>query len=420
MIYIINIFSLLSFFCSVLLIIKMIDQIFISYNRLILATIINILASLIIVYCQSNSYNTVPLIVFTISFVTSFFILYGKVKPIYLYIALLLDTAITFFSTNINAIVNFTQDPLFKSVILFVIRLVILFLAIGVNKYSKNQFIPRILALIPSKIYILIFANLFCSSFISAVNNYQMPLSRNKENILNVLISFSVVLNIAIIVSLLFNILMTRYSNDIVKLLNSQINLQISHYEKLDKLNSDIRRFRHNYINHLHSVLALIRMNELNDAQKYIENLLEIEDTPTIAYNTGNHLADAILSDKSEKFGECSHIEFNGIIPPELDNVDLCTILSNSLDNAIEACFKCGGNLIDIVANTAHGYFVITITNPTDKAECFDQIPSTTKEDSQNHGFGLLSIEQVAYKYDGKINIHCADGIFELSVLLKI
>ena len=213
---------------------------------------------------------------------------------------------------------------------------------------------------------------------------------------------------------------MTRYSNDILKLLNSQINLQISHYEKLDKLNSDIRRFRHNYINHLHSVLALIRMNELNDAQKYIENLLEIEDTPTIAYNTGNHLADAILSDKSEKFGECSHIEFNGIIPPELDNVDLCTILSNSLDNAIEACFKCGGNLIDIVANTAHGYFVITITNPTDKAECFDQIPSTTKEDSQNHGFGLLSIEQVAYKYDGKINIHCADGIFELSVLLKI
>lgn len=58
----------------------------------------------------------------------------------------------------------------------------------------------------------------------------------------------------------------------------------------------------------------MIRMNELNDAQKYIENILEKEDPLTIAYNTGNHLADAILTDKSKRFGENNCIEFNGII----------------------------------------------------------------------------------------------------------
>lgn len=420
MIYIMNIFSIVVFFFSVVYVINIFYSDKFSNIRLFLSVIPNIIVAFIDSYCLVHSYNEIPLFFSLISLLISFYILYGKIKASYIYVTLILDIAVTFFSTNINAIINCTHDLLHKAMILLLIRLIILFIAVGLNKNSKHQYINNISTFIPKIIYILIAANLFCCSFISAVNNYQMPSSRDKENILNVLISFSVVLNIAIIVSLLFNVLMARHSNDIVKLLNSQINLQISHYEKLDKLNSDIRRFRHDYINHLHSVLALIKMNELNDAQKYIENLLEIEETPIIAYNTGNHLADAILSDKSEKFGECSHIEFNGIIPPELDNVDLCTILSNSLDNAIEACSKCGGNLIGIEANTAHGYFVITITNPTDKAECFDQIPSTTKDDSQNHGFGLLSIEQVARKHDGKINIHCADGNFELSVLLKI
>lgn len=203
-----------------------------------------------------------------------------------------------------------------------------------------------------------------------------------------------------------------------IGLLDSQINLQISHYEKLDRLNGDMRRFRHDYINHLHSVLSLIKMNEAGDAESYIENLLKIEDTPVMTYHTGNHLADAILSDKSEKFGS-GKLTFSGMIPSEFDNVDLCTVLSNSLDNAVEACEKCGGDRISVEAGLSHGYLLIKITNPTDKNVRFDTIPPTSKEDPGNHGLGLLSIEQAAHKHGGRITINCADGIFELSVLMK-
>lgn len=419
MAYILNIASILIFWWSAVLITSAVDRERVSHKRLAASSAVVTAAAVLIVYCQINSFDKIPMIAMMLAFILGFLIQYKKVKLMHLYTALVSDISVTFFSANIDAVIDPDRDYACKSAVTLGTRLVFFIAAVFINRYFQKHSYQSILANIPKRIYVLIAANLFCCSFITAVNNYDIPSARTKALALDVLIMISVILNITVTVSLIFNVLASRHSQDIVNLLDSQINLQISHYEHLDRLNADMRRFRHDYINHLHSVLSLIKMNEAGDAENYIENLLKIEDTPVMAYHTGNHLADAILSDKLEKLGSLGKISFEGMIPSEFDNVELCTILSNSLDNAVEACTKQGGGDISVKSGLSHGYLLIKIANPTDKNARYDAIPPTSKTDPENHGLGLLSIEQVARKHEGKVTVNCADGVFELSVLLK-
>lgn len=418
MVYALNIASILIFWWSAVLITSAVDRERVSHKRLAASSAVVTAATVLIVYCQINSFDRIPMIALILSFILGFLIQFKKVKLMHLYTALVSDIAVTFFSANIDAVIDPDRIYACKSAVTLGTRLVFFIAAVFINRYFGRHQYQSILANIPKRIYVLIAANLFCCSFITAVNNYDIP-SRTKALALDVLIMISVILNIAVTVSLIFNVLASRHSRDIVNLLDSQIGLQISHYEHLDRLNGDMRRFRHDYINHLHSVLSLIKMNETGDAEHYIEELLKIEDTPVMAYHTGNHLADAILSDKSEKLGSYGRISFEGMIPSEFDNVELCTVLSNSLDNAVEACIKQGGGDISVRSGLSHGYLLIKIANPTDKNARFDAIPPTSKADPENHGLGLLSIEHIARKHGGKVTVNCADGVFELSVLLK-
>jgi len=230
---------------------------------------------------------------------------------------------------------------------------------------------------------------------------------------------YSILCSTAIIILLIFNVMLKKHSEDNLNRLDSQIKLQISHYEKLDRHNAEMRRFRHDYRNHLRAILSLISMDETEEAREYISNILNIEEIPELAFDTGNCLADAILTDKSEQFSDGT-IDFKGIIPDSLDNADICTVLSNALDNAIEACVACGNKHIDINSNVKQGYFVITIANPTDMENFSGKIPETTKPDPSSHGYGLISIETIARKNNGRIKLNCENGRFTLSVLMKV
>ena len=163
-------------------------------------------------------------------------------------------------------------------------------------------------------------------------------------------------------------------------------------------------------------------MNECAQAEEYIEKLQKIKyKTDTVLFYTGNRLADAILSDKSSALGNNCHIEYYGIIPSSIENIDLCVILTNALDNAAEACQKIQSqSVISIQASKQQGYFVLSIKNPTACTENFNYIPSSTKSDSGQHGIGLHNVESTVKKYGGQIKVKCEDGFFELMLTMKI
>ena len=225
---------------------------------------------------------------------------------------------------------------------------------------------------------------------------------------------------ISIVFSLLINVASKNYYTALNSLLEKQVATQISHYEKLEKLNSDMRTFRHDYINHLSSINTLIGEGCYSDAQNYIDKLTESTHRNEAIFHTGNRLADAILTDKSDSCKDFADIEFDGCITDKIENSDICIILANALDNAVEACKKCPERgKISIAAQIRQGYWTMTMRNPTVSADS-EGIMKTSKEDEKNHGFGLLSIEQAVKKYDGTMAVSIKNGVFEMAVVLKI
>ena len=189
----------------------------------------------------------------------------------------------------------------------------------------------------------------------------------------------------------------------------------------MEKLNNDMRTFRHDYVNHLGSILALIDGGCTEDAKEYIEKLTNSARSSSTEFHTGNRLADAILADKSYSCKDFADIEFDGCISDKIDNADMCIILANALDNAVEACRKCTGrSVIRINASLRQGYWIMTMKNPTSVSADYEGIPQTSKEDTLNHGLGLHSIERTVKKYDGTMKVKNENMVFELSMALKI
>ncbi len=348
------------------------------------------------------------------------FLFYRKFRLNYLYIIILHDFTTNIITENILMLLSSSTSGYTKIILsTFIARLCITPMILAAQKRTDPSTVKRIISQIPSYIYILILSNLYFIGFSATVNNQLSPDRIEKAYIINIFILLSILCSTAIIILLIFNVMLKKHSEDNLNRLDSQIKLQISHYEKLDRHNAEMRRFRHDYRNHLRAILSLISMDETEEAREYISNILNIEEIPKLSFDTGNCLADAILTDKSEQFSDGT-IDFKGIIPDSLDNADICTVLSNALDNAIEACVACGNKHIDINSNVKQGYFVITIANPTDMENFSGKIPETTKPDPSSHGYGLISIETIARKNNGRIKLNCENGRFTLSVLMKV
>ena len=101
--------------------------------------------------------------------------------------------------------------------------------------------------------------------------------------------------------------------------------------------------------------------------------------------------------------------------------IDLAVILGNALDNAIEATANISDHTartIHLVATIKNKSIVVTIRNPVDKKLDVENLRST-KEETSLHGYGIISMKQIAEKYDGDVTFQCSDKEFTTSVVLS-
>ena len=101
----------------------------------------------------------------------------------------------------------------------------------------------------------------------------------------------------------------------------------------------------------------------------------------------------------------------------------MCTILSNAIDNAIEACEKIQSNeqkIISVKCSYIKRIQFIDITNPVDKdVKITNNVVETSKVDKNIHGIGLYNIRRTVMKYDGEFDISCKDKTFAMSIAFK-
>ena len=425
MIYLLNAFSSTLTVVAALLFNEIANNKNTKKKNIAYAIITYMLLSLITALCynqEEKTYDLIAFIFYPIQYTIVILLAYRSMIWKNFYWVIFYEFLVNIFIFSItNILTNFINLPaeLLSSFTAIATNTIII-ISIYSSRRKINYVHNHVKDMIPRHLYFLVLCAAICLCGLSTLNNVVTDNIYGKENIMNLIIVVFTFITGCIIVSLLVNVISKQHYSNTTAMLKKQVEIQIRHYDKLDKLNREMNSFRHDYINHLHSIYSLIKMKENDDALEYIEKLFDAKHKPSTIFNTGNKLADAILTDKADVLPKNTSIDYEGIIPSSIDNIDLCTILSNALDNAIEACRELtDSGEITISAQERQGYFVLTITNPTKHAD-FESIPTTTKTDKEHHGMGLMNIQDVARKYDGQMKTHCENGFFELSVAMKI
>lgn len=241
-----------------------------------------------------------------------------------------------------------------------------------------------------------------------------------------VLIS-TLVLNLCIITLMNRNV-HTNYYKFLSEMADRQLTEQIKYYEVLKKSHVEICSMRHDMKNHLLCIQILAREKDLEGIEYYIQKLACNVRNSTIQIYTGNLIVDALLNEKLSK-AQDKGIKVETLLDKlseiNIDQMDLCIILSNALDNAIEAAEKVAltkDAVITIEIKVIKGYLVIYIKNSIQASVVIKKkyMIATTKEDKIHHGYGLKNIKEVVEKYEGVLKLTSDNGSFILEIMIKI
>jgi hypothetical protein len=196
---------------------------------------------------------------------------------------------------------------------------------------------------------------------------------------------------------------------------------QYSQY-KLFQANLDAINFKYHDLKNL---LAVMRAED--DAEKqqaYYDDLEESLSIYASRHNTGNKALDTVLNTKAIQC-EKQHIDFTvmagGAVLDFMDDMDICSIIGNALDNAIEhemLIEDAKKRMVTLLVQEKNGFLLIKTSNCLKSEFQGGQTPPTSKGDRQRHGFGLKSIRYSAARYGGTVSIDTDKAWFHLLVLI--
>ncbi len=336
--------------------------------------------------------------------------------------------------------------PLFTG---FIISFITVYFISIINKMTfyqlgTNMGIPRIVTLVSIQILYFLSFNLILRVFKTSDNRF----SFGEWGLLTSIMIISIVLaliimfisiktsnvgiqsylNLSVIVILTLDIMIYYMVNSLNK--KNQLEKEVEklrlqeyyqrHYVSNAKLQYDIiKKFRHDTKNQFLTICELISDGKSDSAYDFSKRNTDKLSKTYSFIHTDNNIVNAIVNSKlssAVEMGiEVSCISVNSF--SGLDDIDLCSILSNTLDNAITSCLntktdtpkeisielKCENNLYYtfIIKNSID--FSVLKTNPSLK---------TTKTDAKKHGIGTQILKDIAFKYDGRVDYYEEEMMF--------
>lgn len=204
-----------------------------------------------------------------------------------------------------------------------------------------------------------------------------------------------------------------------------QLELQRQSAEKMENAYNHTRALRHDLKNHLRALGGMLQSGNTDDALAYIQTMQsDLEDATYFAV-TGNTAVDAILNEKLlTAQRQKTNLRFDAVTlkNTKAKPMDLCIILSNALDNALEACRKIDdiqSRTVSLKIREESDFLLISVQNPVAQPpKKLGNSFLSDKKDRENHGIGLRSIRLTAEKYSGEVLAECENSVFTLLVKL--
>ncbi len=196
-----------------------------------------------------------------------------------------------------------------------------------------------------------------------------------------------------------------------------------THYQEVDNMYRKMRGWRHDYRNHIQAMKVMAANGNMDGIKAYLDELDTDLNTVDTVVKTGNAMADAILNSKIS-LAQSRNIAVlcDAHIPVKLQmsELDLCCILGNLFDNAIEASLSLpeAERQIRVYMDMKGTQLYISFTNFTSgrKLNKVGNLFQTSK--GEGHGFGLVRIDNIIERLGGYLSRNSEDGAFTTEILI--
>lgn len=325
------------------------------------------------------------------------------------------------FSFFIDKITVIDEESFFYRILaielpnLFMLVLIVL---IGMFTKSKNKAVPLRYWLLLMTVPVTTLGTL-------TVYQYYFDLLQPGEDIYTYVIISTVGL---VFINLLVFTLFSKLQNQLemqrnADLLNTQMRLEKQSYKRIEESYNRTRELRHDLKNHIFGLKGIAENGTKEELLEYLEKMTDAVEEATYVSMSRNTAVDAILNEKmlyAQKHGISTQFDITPLNDTAIPAMDICTILSNALDNAVEACIKIEkkkDRYIDVKINDGLSEMIISVKNPSsEEPKRRAGMYVSAKKDSQNHGLGLKSIKRTVDKYKGDMLIKYENGVFNLVV----
>ncbi|NMS89072.1 GHKL domain-containing protein [Clostridioides difficile] len=210
------------------------------------------------------------------------------------------------------------------------------------------------------------------------------------------------------------------------ELIKNKLEMQYAHYLAIQESHMKVKKLYHDINNHIYCIDNL--KNNSKEIDEYVRNLKDEIKSFKDIYNTGNMILDIIINEKSEicakkgiKFNCCINFSKINFMKP----IDVSSIFSNILDNAIEACDKIidekSNKYIRIKGTITKSFFVLKCENSkVNSITSNKSILLTDKMDKFVHGIGMQSIKSSLQNYDGELLFENNKDKFMLNIYIPL
>lgn len=232
-------------------------------------------------------------------------------------------------------------------------------------------------------------------------------------------------LAVSVAVYLLFQQVCRTYHERLQRtLMEKQLSLQRAQMEELQASGTAMRKLRHELKNTMFYMQYLIDKRDFDGLTQYFQDFYRKEYHNLVEVDASGGILNAVLHQKisvAEQYDIQIVDELLCAAPPEIDEQDLCILLSNLLDNAIEACAKLENAVITVRMKRVKEYLSIIVSNSVDR-DVLKENPQldTRKRNREIHGIGIRVIREIVGRYDGSVQFESGNGMFRAKLMLRI
>ena len=345
----------------------------------------------------------------------------GGKKNKVLFQVVLISLAVLSFILSFTIAIAFFKDEITIGIFTILASHVIF----AVMAETTRHFNQSVLVDLPRKMWLVLLsipaASLICvpafSRMVALNGDNASGIGRNQ-----VIILFAVFF-INIMVFYLFGkfseLLSTRIDAAVLK---QQIKMQEKYYLAVEENHAKVRLLQHDMRNQINAITTMFEEKQMENLGQYLKEIGGQVNQIEKIIVTGNSSIDTILNIKiSELIGYDVKVSTNILLPKgiRMDFCEAATLLGNLLDNVMDECLQLPKEKREAkiqISYTNHIMF-IRISNPMAVAE--KQLPlKSEKTDSELHGFGMKSVQQVVDQFNGTIKLIAQDYLFQISIVL--